>query len=86
MALLVVCLLASGCVESLYPVYDTKRQVFETALVGKWVQGRQGKQGKQGESTWTFTPRDENSYQRMLTDEGRSSWSSIATCSVASWS
>jgi hypothetical protein len=47
MALLVVCLLASGCVESLYPVYDTKRQVFETALVGKWVQGRQGKQGKQ---------------------------------------
>lgn len=60
MAMLMVCLLASGCVESLYPVYDTKTQVFEKALVGKWVQGK---------STWSFAPRDETEYQLTVTDE-----------------
>lgn len=60
---LLVCVLAAGCVPlSLYPLYTDADLVFEPGLVGEWTEA-------DSEETWTFTKREENSYNFSYVDE-----------------
>jgi hypothetical protein len=58
-----VAVLVSGCVPSLFPLYTDKDQVFDPALVGTW--GTKG-----GEPVWIFQKGPSTSYAMVYTGEG----------------
>ena len=52
----------SGCLRSLHPFYTEKTLVFETKLVGTWVD--------QDTSVWTFVQTGPKAYELVYTEKG----------------
>lgn len=58
-SVLVLLFLLSGCVPSLHPFYTEEDLIFESSLLGKWIEG---------EDTWHFEQVGEKGYSLTLTD------------------
>lgn len=62
---LIAAFVVAGCVPTLNPIYTDKDLVFDPAVLGNWVQEKSA-------IAWTFTQRDDTSYDLVYTDqEGR---------------
>ena len=53
-------LTVSGCVTSLQPVYTAEDVIFDSALLGEWIAGRE---------SWTITRAGKNAYRAVHADE-----------------
>ena len=55
-------LLLAGCVPSLHPLYTEEDLVYDSALVGTWIEA-------EGEDTWTFLKLGDAAYDLIYTEE-----------------
>ena len=56
-----IALFMASCVPSLHPLFTNKDLVFESALVGTWVD-------EDGKNTWAFQKSGDNAYELVYTE------------------
>lgn len=59
---LVALTLLAGCIPSLNPMYTDQQLIFDTNVLGVWVQSN-------SQNQWEFTKRDATSYRLVYTDQ-----------------